>query len=154
MSGVSPVSMVFRLLLAALVALVLLPMGWRIVQFAPWAAWTRPAPPPKAISFDNGTVRAPPPAAVAADRAVQPGLKKCFRGEQVLYTDGPCPAGTRAAEVTATVNVVKAPIPAASSPAALPVPGRRLPTVREVLDVSPGPSLRDQHTERILERQR
>lgn len=153
--------MVFRLLVACIAALIVLPLGWRLLQSAADAGWTTPRPAPKPFTFDNGSVRAPSGPASAVELAARHGLKKCRRGEQVLYTDGPCPAGSQAADVGGTVSVVKSnPAPAAPHATGAGTPSstgegpRRLPPLREVLDVSGGPSLREQHTQRVLERQR
>ncbi|TAK79820.1 MAG: hypothetical protein EPO01_21950 [Aquabacterium sp.] len=71
----------------------------------------------------------PPPAAGKLQKCVSPG--------RALYTDGPCPAGTRPAEVRGGSVTVVAPVPAttvaASASAAKGAASGGLPTVRDVL---------------------
>jgi hypothetical protein len=150
--------MVLRLLLAALVAVVALPVAWRLVQSAEFKAWMTPQAPAKPFKFDNGTVREPPASAAGSGTVVSHGLKKCRQGERVVYTDGQCPPGSVTVPIGGTVNVidggprparapeVAGPADGAASPAGQ---GKRLPHVRDVLDYSRQPSLRDQHLERL-----
>lgn len=73
------------------------------------ALWAPPPPAPKAIQFDNGTVRdlgLPTDAASAAESAIAarpqyaPGaMRKCFKGQQVSYTNVACPPGHKEAPV-------------------------------------------------------
>ena len=79
----------------------------------------------------NSTVRgAAPPGLPNAGPgpAAAGGLHKCLQGSQVLYTDAPCPQGSRTQAVAGAVTVVPGmpsgpPAPAASG----------LPNVRQVL---------------------
>lgn len=66
--------------------------------------WTPPAPPARAIVFDNGSVRQPPApaeaASVAATPQAAPGvMRKCVRKAEVVYTDRPCPPGLQEREI-------------------------------------------------------
>lgn len=146
-----------RLLVAGLALLVGLPMAWRLWQSPQVQAWWRPpADMARPIIFDNGTVRQPPAPASGPLVDVSPGLKKCRRGERVIYTDSWCPEGTTPVAIErGTVNVVKPTAPVASAPAgAAPASGaaasdpNRRRNIRDVLDVSRQPSLYDQQVER------
>jgi hypothetical protein len=141
--------MLLRALLTSLILLVALPLGWRLLQSPVVQAWWSPPPPPRPIVFDNGSVREPRATSGAGAQTVSPGLKKCRQGERLLYTDGPCPPGSRPEAVGGTVNVVTLPKPAAK-PASAPA---GLPTARTLLQ-DPGPTLREQHLERSVERMR
>lgn len=146
--------MLLRLLVAGIALLVGLPMAWRLWQSPQVQAWWRPAPEvSRPIIFDNGTVRQPPAPASGPMVNVSPGLKKCRRGDRVIYTDSWCPEGTTPVAIErGTVNVVKPPSPVASAGAqavgaAASDPHRRR-NIRDVLDVSRQPSLYDQQVER------
>lgn len=80
-----------------------------------------PPPPPKAIQFDNGTVRQSGSAsspAPSATSSFQPGvLRKCLKGHEVQYTNIGCPPGFKEAAVAGppvTVLGSDAPRPAAA----------------------------------------
>ena len=147
--------MLVRLLVIGLIVLVGGPLGWRVWQSPTVQNWWNPPPPPKPIVFDNGTVREAPQPASGPTVVVSPGLKKCRKGERIVYTDSWCPEGTTPVAIErGTVNVVKPAVPVA---AAKPADGsasqpRRLPHVRDVLDYSKEPSIRDQHLERTIDR--
>jgi hypothetical protein len=149
--------MPLRLLMIGLVLLVAGPLGWRLWQSPAVQAWWHPAPPPRPIVFDNGTVRALPPAASGPAAVVSPGLKKCRRGERIVYTDSWCPEGSTPVSIDrGTVNVVQPAVPATAarvpgSPAGQP---GRLPHARDVLTNTDEPSIRDQHLERTIDRMR
>jgi hypothetical protein len=150
--------MILRTLFLTLAALLCLALGWRALQTDAFKTWWNPPPPPKAFQFDNGSVRAAPVAASGPAMALNPGLKKCRQGERVVYTDGPCPAGSKFEAMGGTVNVVNMPKAPASTarerasdkgnPGEIN-PSGRLPNVRDLLH-DPGPTLREQHTERVI----
>jgi len=115
-----------KLLFAALAA-VALSIAWN--QRAPLQRLlAAPPPPPKAIQFDNGTVRqytspeASSSAAPAKTSSFQPGaMRKCLRGSEVQYTNIACPPGFKEAAVAGPpVTVVDglSPKPASASPEA------------------------------------
>jgi hypothetical protein len=147
--------MVFRALAAALAALLVLPLLWRLSQSdAVRSWWSPPVATAKPFQFDNGTVREPAVAASGSTAAVVQGLKKCRVGERLVYTDGPCPKGSAVVPIGGTVNVVagtRTAVDAASAdaPGASASQPRRMRHVREVLDYSSSPSLYDQHVERV-----
>lgn len=150
--------MILRLLTVALVLIVGLPMGWRLLQSPQWRDWLNPpAPVKKAFQFDNGTVREPPAPASGPAIDVSPGLRKCRQGERVVYTDGPCPAGSKPVTLGGTVNVVPGTRPAeaaAPGPGASQPPGaRRPPHVRDLMHDS-GPTLNEQAMERAMQQTR
>ena len=86
-----------------LVAFVLL-SAWRW-RDASWLAPLigHPAPPPKAIVFDNGTVRAQPASEPASGQVVAlpvPGaMRKCVKRGEVVYTDRVCPPGMKEVDI-------------------------------------------------------
>lgn len=80
--GRSYAAMVARAL-AALAALLVLPLLWRLSQSdAVRSWWSPPVVTAKPFQFDNGTVRGPTVAASGSTAAVVQGLKKCRVGER------------------------------------------------------------------------
>lgn len=146
--------MILRVFGALLAVLVLVPLAWRVSQSDSVRDWWSPPPPAKAIQFDNGSVRAPALPASGSTASVAPGLKKCRVAERFVYTDGPCPKGSAVVPIGGTVNVVPGTRPVQDRDGAEPAAdaasqARRPRHVRDVLDVSKGPSLYDQHIERV-----
>lgn len=90
-------------------------LGALLVAFVLLSAWRwrdssllapligRPPPPPKAIVFDNGTVRAQPASEAASAEVialpVPGGMRKCVKRSEVIYTDRPCPPGMKEADI-------------------------------------------------------
>jgi hypothetical protein len=135
-------------LLLVLIALILVPVAWRLRHHESVQALVRPAPPPPPpIQFDNGsvrdstqTVRVP-----AADLPTPDGKpRRCQRGTEVIYTQTACPAGAREVAMDkGTVNVVAAETPRKppQGPQLPPLPSARAPADGK-------PSLQDQMMER------
>lgn len=120
-----------KLLFAALAA-VALSIAWN--QRAPLQRlFAAPSPPPKAIQFDNGTVRqytspeASSSAAAAATKtsSFQPGaMRKCLKGSEVQYTNIACPPGFKAAAVAGPPVTVVEGLPAKPASATPEASGR------------------------------
>lgn len=157
--------MTLRLFFWFALAAVAASMAWS-QRDAPWLrAWIGQGDaPPRPIEFDNGSVRdlAPPasaPRSAAAKLPLPPGkLRKCWRGDEVAYTDQVCPPGFREREVAAQISVVdsQAPrTPAAAPGAAAPPgsPGSRQRTLHEALDLRPDDRLRERVMERAIDAQ-
>lgn len=143
--------MLLRTLFIAMALMLAIPLAWRGLQSEQVKQWWNPPPPPKPFQFDNGTVRQAPPPTTGAVQTVSPGLKKCRQGERLVYTDGPCPAGSRPENIGGTVNVVtmpKAPEAKASAPG-FKAPGGKLPNARDLMQDT-GPTIREQHMERTI----
>lgn len=84
------------------------------------------------------------------------GVRKCRQGEQVIYTDGDCPAGSREHAVNGGAVTV---VPSQRTQATVRLPsgsdlsGGRMPHAREVLLHEEGQTrLRDQVMERVINR--
>lgn len=96
-----------------------------VLAAALWFGRDRPAvqqalPAPLREALSPAPTRARPPAAATT----QP--RKCRNGDQVIYTDGPCPAGTREQALAGgTVTVLPGPAAAAPASAASAVPPLR-----------------------------
>jgi hypothetical protein len=146
--------MLLRVLFVSLALMIAAPLAWRAMQSDSVKNWWNPPPPPKPFQFDNGTVRqAPQPSGPL--QTVSPGLKKCRQGDKLVYTDGPCPAGSKPETISGNVNVVSMPKPAPAQAAA--APGKpasgalaRLPNVRDALH-DPGPTIREKAMERAID---
>lgn len=148
--------MMLKRIFVALLFAVLLSAGWRLVNpGGGLLAWLQPrsAPAPRSIEFDNGSARderaasAPALVAVPPSRA-QGRMRKCRKGESVIYTDAPCPPGSREHTVSGgTVTVVDGPKPPTGE--AL---GARQPNVRDLLGPDRGQSLADKQMERAMSR--
>ena len=76
----------------------------------------------KKIEFDNGTVRSYFPASALGSTGISKGqaisgVRKCKRGEQIIYTDDVCPPGSKdQAIVNGIINVLPAAIARDQSP--------------------------------------
>ena len=115
-----------------------------------------PAPPPsKPIQFDNGTVREYGPASSASASSAQPqiapgGMRKCFKGQQVSYTNMECPPGTKEKPVAGPpVNVLPAQAVAKANESQ--APGKGKSALHDALDVSRDEKLRERMMERVIE---
>jgi hypothetical protein len=95
---------VFKYGLVGVAVAFLLLSAWR------WrdSGWLAPligrnAPAPRAIVFDNGTVRAQPASEAASGQVVAlpvpGGMRKCVRRGEVVYTDRTCPPGMKEADI-------------------------------------------------------
>lgn len=148
--------MMLKRIFMALLFAVLLAAGWRVMNpGGGLLAWLQPrsTTAPKPIEFDNGSARderaASAPALVAVPQPVGPGrMRKCKKGESVIYTDAACPAGSRELTVKGgTVTVVEGPKPPPGE-----VPGEHRPNVRDLLGPDRGQSLADKQMERAMSR--
>lgn len=120
-----------------------------------WFPDTAPVVAPKAIEFDNGTVRKPrvaldimgPP----APAGLAPGeLRKCTQGLTVEYTNMTCPVGFRESAVTAPkVSVVATTAPAKAEDRGQGAQVRS--AMRDALDISKNDRLREKMMERVIE---
>jgi hypothetical protein len=63
-----------------------------------------------------------------AGQAAGGGLHKCLQADRVLYTDAPCPTGSRAQGVAGQLSVV----PAAPAPAGASAPNGARPLLRQM----------------------
>jgi hypothetical protein len=142
--------MLLKRILAIMLLLVVAVIGWRVVRSGAVDELLAPQPVrAPAVKFDNGTVRQYGPASSPGPMQVAPGpsgVHKCVSGERVTYTDRECPAGHREqAVVNGTVTVVRGeahPAPPPETPA--PAPRK---TIRDVLSVPEGESIRDKRIE-------
>lgn len=137
-------------LLLVLIAIILVPVAWRLRLHESVQALVRPAPPPPPpIQFDNGSVRdSTQTVRVPAGELPTPDGKprKCQRGAEVVYTQLVCPAGFREAAMgQGTVNVVAGDAPRKAGPGHPPLQ-TGLPSARGPADGKP--SLQDQMIER------
>jgi len=114
------VKTVFGLALLVLLGLV----GWSLRDSEAVRSVMQPRDvrPPR-IVFDNGTVRQSP---IASDAAAVPirapgGMRKCQRGDKVVYTDRTCPDGMRE-QALAKGSVTVLPAPPAPRPQAKAAP--------------------------------
>ena len=136
-------------------ALMVLSVGWKYKDALLMQEWLAPnrAQARPAIKFDNDG----PGNATVSNTLQQPtarkglgGVRKCRRGETVIYTDGDCPAGSREFAVTGGAVTV---VPGQSPLNAPALPSGRLPHAREVLQPDEGNArLRDQAMERVISR--
>jgi len=91
---------------------------------------------PPNIVFDNGTVRQSP---IASDAAAVPirapgGVRKCQRGDKIIYTDRTCPEGMQEQAIAkGSVTVLAAP-----------------PVKREAAKAAPEMDLKERRIERIV----
>ncbi|MFG6433394.1 hypothetical protein [Roseateles sp. LYH14W] len=84
-------------------------------------------------------------AQTAAAPAAAP-LRKCVNGQQVTYTNAPCPPGHKEQAVTAApVNVLPA------TPVRKPVEASSAPLLHQALDVKQEPTLKDKMMERAID---
>ena len=118
---------------------------------------TAPPPPSKPFEFDNGTLREYAPPASGGQAAAAAGtMRKCVRGNEVLYTNFACAAGYREKPIAADrVNVL--PSVGAARPAVPPgaAPGVSAgpALLRDKLDLSQDARLREKAMERAVEAQ-
>lgn len=122
----------------AVFVLVLLLLGtalWQGRHTEPWAGWLGKAQ--QAAGSEA--------AGVSIGKAA--ALRKCLQGSRVVYTDGPCPAGSREQAVSeGRVSVV----PATPVPALPPAAAASLPNARDILGRPDDGTLRDQRMERQI----
>lgn len=83
--------------------------------------------------------------AAQATRAV----RKCSQGDQALYTDGDCPAGSTPQALAADRVTV---LPAAPRPSAVAASGagHKIPNVRDLLGTPDEGSLKDKRMDRVI----
>lgn len=104
--------MLLKTVFTGLLLLMLGAIGWS-QRNAPWLQdmlGTNHSPP-ATIRFDNGSVRdanaASEPASAPSDKPLTlTGVRKCLRGNVVVYTDKTCPPGSKQMAIGGTVNVV------------------------------------------------
>ncbi len=110
-----------KMLAITVLALIAVAASWRHrAAIDDWLAPTTARP--KAIVFDNGTVREAAPAATRAlASAMRSGsLRKCMRGQQTTYTNSDCPPGFHEKTVAADRVTVLEAQPTAATAAATP----------------------------------
>lgn len=148
--------MKFKTVATGMAVLLLLSMGWRHKD-AKWVQHLLPSNPNQThpvIVFDNdvpSASRSQTPPSVSPRVA---GVHKCRRGEQVIYTDGECPTGSREFAVNGGAVTV---IPGSSSlrvPKLPELPDNHLPHARDLIraDENGQTRLRDQAMERVINR--
>lgn len=88
-------------------------IGWRYKDADAVQQWVHPqASKPVEIRFDNDEPPGAGPAPQAGESRITPmpkaatGPHKCKKGNQVIYTDGDCPAGSKEQTIGGTVTVV------------------------------------------------
>lgn len=122
-----------RLVAFTLVLLLLAGAIWQGRHTEPLAGWL-------------GMAQRAAGAATVMDGSTRKGapLRKCLQGSHILYTDGPCPAGSREQAVSdGRVTVVPAtPVPAAAAASR--------PNARDILGRPDDGTLRDQRMERQI----
>mgnify|MGYP001164730068 CR=1 FL=1 len=103
--------------------LLLTAFGWRQWQSGAAPDWLAPPPPrPAPFQFDNGTVRQYQPSVSAGPLQPRGGARKCRKGRETVYTDGPCPGGSEELPLQqGTLNQVPAAAPT-EKPARKPPP--------------------------------
>lgn len=155
--------MMLKRIFMGLLFAVVLAAGWRVMGPAGGlSAWLQPrsTAPAKPIEFDNGSVRAlqqaasdAVTAAVAKPQPRVPGrMRKCKKGDSVVYTDAACPTGSREMAVSGgTVTVVDGPKPPPGEAQGEPQ-GPHRPNVRDLLGPDRGQSLADKQMERAMSR--
>ena len=96
-----------------LIIAVLAAIGWRTLHTEAAQQWLHPqTTQPLVINFDNQEPPSAGPPPQAGESTITPmpkaasGLRKCRKGNQVTYTDGDCPAGSKEQTVGGTVTVV------------------------------------------------
>jgi hypothetical protein len=140
-----------KLVFAVLVAVVLGAVLWGardtafVRQFMQPVVGTAPA-----IRFDNDTTALPPAGdSTPARQDIRSGMRKCLRGAEVLYTDAPCPAGSREAKVAGGAVTVLPGTPA-TTVLRPPKAAASAPNVRDLL-LPPGEAnLRDRQMEKVV----
>ena len=88
-------------------------VGWRYKDADAVQQWIHPqSSKPVEIRFDNDQPPGAGPAPLAGEAPITPmpkaatGPHKCKKGNQVIYTDGDCPAGSKEQTIGGTVTVV------------------------------------------------
>lgn len=146
--------MTLRALFIALGLLIAMGAVWSKRQ-AVEALFSPSPPPPKTIQFDNGTVRQYGASfnASAQPQTMPGGMRKCFKGLQVSYTNLECPPGSTEKPVAGpTVNVLSAQVaakPNESSPT-----GKARPSLRDSLDLARDVNLKDKMMDRVIDGQK
>jgi hypothetical protein len=146
-----------RILFITAALLIALSVAWGKRQsiqtlFAP------PPPSPKPIQFDNGTVREFAPSSSASsssDRSqiASGGLRKCFKGQQISYTNMECPPGSTEKPVAGPpVNILPAQASAKSDEAR--AQDKAKPSLRGALELDRDVNLKDRMMERVIEGQK
>lgn len=147
-----------RVALVAFLVIWVVALGWRY-RNAEWIRqMLRPPEPVKQILFDNGSVRDARPTvdARASPPTLQqdntpPGvMRKCVRGNEITYTDVPCPTGTQVSGLKqGNVTVVDriAPVEKESGKQAQ---GNK--SLMDALDLSGNENIKDKMIERAANR--
>ena len=149
--------MTLRMIFWFAMALIAASAAWRYRDALTGAVAPTQSAPRKAFEFDNGTLREYAPPASGAQALTAAGtMRKCVRGNEVLYTHFACAAGYREKPIAADrVNVL--PSVGAARPAALPgaAPGVSAgpALLRDKLDLSQDARLREKAMERAVEAQ-
>jgi hypothetical protein len=147
-------SMTFRTFFITLAVLIALGAAWSKRQ-AIEAMLSPPPPPAKAIQFDNGTVRqyGTSSASSAQPQITAGGMRKCFKGGQVSYTNLECPPGATEKPVAGPpVNVL--PAQAGAKPNEPSGAGKSKATLRDALDLERDGNLKDRMMERVIDGQK
>lgn len=88
-------------------------IAWRYKDAEAVQQWLHPqSATPVEIKFDNDAPPSAGPAPQAGESTITPmrkaaaGPHKCKKGNQVIYTDGDCPVGSKEQSIGGTVTVV------------------------------------------------
>ena len=140
-----------------LIIAVLAAVGWRTLHTDAAQQWLHPqSTQPVVINFDNQEPPSAGPPLRPGESAITPmpkaatGMHKCRKGNQVTYTDGDCPAGSKEQAVGGTVTVVpgQAVTPTSSSGSA----DKPRANVRDILLDPRDADLRDKRMDQIINR--
>ncbi len=146
--------MTFRSIFIAIAMLIALGAAWSKRQSI-GALLSPSQAPPRTIEFDNGTVRQYGPASntSAQPQVMSGGMRKCFKGQQISYTNMECPPGATEKPVAGpTVNVLPAQV--AAKPNESSTTGKARPSLRESLDLARDVNLKDRMMDRVIDGQK
>lgn len=140
-----------------LIIAVLAAIGWRTLHTEAAQQWLHPqTTPPLVINFDNQEPPSAGPPLRPGESAITPmpkaasGMHKCRKGNQVTYTDGDCPVGSKEQTVGGTVTVV--PGQATTSSAHTSSTDKPHANVRDILLDPRDADLRDKRMDQIINR--
>lgn len=147
--------MTLKTILIATVVALLLAMAWKFKDSeAVRSLLDKAQERVKKIEFDNGTVRSSAPASAPSSSGTTKGkaisgVRKCKRGEQIIYTDDVCPPGSiDLAIVNGSVNMLPAAIARDDVPINSGEPKNSTP--KDMNSNVPPQTLRDKMVERAI----